>query len=626
MSWLVLLGSLVIAQTVIRQRVYGGSAADAMVKAYQDKSGYWLFGHTRSRDGLLKRNGYDADLWVVRTDRSGEVLWHTTYGAEGDEELTDALPLPDGGWVLVGWTDSKSLSRMKKDALIVCIDRLGKERWKVAIGGDGNDMALGAGIHSDGTLWVVGQIGSVDSVFHPKPYGGIDAWLLRFSLDGELLGHATFGGSGHDYLRLVISLSPDSIWLIGGSDSPDGHIQNPLGRTDVWLVEVNRRGEFRRSWNFGGSDFEEPYSWVRNAEGEIWVAGTSFSKGVATYGRADGVIWRVDPTGLAEVAWSGGGSGDEGLNFLQLSEEGDWLIAGMSSSRDGLIRTLAGLYDAWTLRWHRQADSLAFCHTFGGKDVESWVAVFPAEAGLYVGCGTTASPGEQLGIRTYGNADFWLVWWHPDTTSFPFPESGAPTLVVGYLLTELKGARGILLFRNAEGTLLDSMEVESQSLFYWQVPDTLKGMIRISVHVPGHLWKEFSILPRKGRENRIDLFVEKLKPGLRIPLFHVTFEKGSAKLLPEAYPQLQELERFLWAHPRIRIELAGHTDGTSLEESEIPLSRARAQAVQAYLVSRGLPATRFSIVGHGKSRPIADNATPEGQRRNRRVEVRILSY
>lgn len=624
MRWLGLLISLGLAQVVLRQKVYGGSMADVMVKAFQDEGGYWLFGHTRSRDGMLRRSGYDADFWVVRTDRAGELLWQTTYGAEGDEELTGTLPLPDGGWILVGWTDSKTLSHGKKDAFIVCIDPLGKVRWQQALGGTGNEMALGAGLHVDTTLWVVGQIGSKDSVFHPRPYGGVDAWLLRFSLDGKLLGHETFGGSENDYLRMVIPFSRDTVWLVGASDSPDGHIQNPLGRTDIWVVEVDGQGRFRRSWNFGGSDFEEPYSWVRAPEGDIWVAGTTFSPEVAGFGRADGAIWRIDPTGIAEVAWSGGGGGDEGLNFLS-TYRGDWLIAGMTSSRDGLIPRLEGLYDAWALRWNREKDSLAFCYTFGGKDIESWVALFPAEGGAYVGCGTTASPGEQIGIRTAGSSDFWIVWWHPDTLIKTVPVPEAPTFLVGYLITEVKGVGGILFFRTESGVPIDSLHINGSGLFRWRVPDTLSGEVRISVHVPGHLWKEFAVRPRRGRENRIDIYVEKIKVGQRVPLFHVTFDKGSAKLLPDSYPQLEALLRFLRENPRVRIELAGHTDGTSPRESEIPLSRARAQAVQEYLVARGIPKERLTVVGYGKARPIADNATAEGQRRNRRVEFRILN-
>mgnify|MGYP003853598811 CR=1 FL=1 len=628
MRWLVVCVSLVMGygQKIYNQRVYGGGMADVMGRAFQDEAGYWLIGHTRSRDGLLKRKGYDADFWVVRTDRRGELLWHATYGGSGDEELTDALLLPDKGLVLVGWTDSPELSHGKKDAYVVCLDPLGKVRWSQVVGGAGNDAAMGVGLHVDGSLWVVGQVGSADSALRPKSYGGLDGWLLRFSMTGQLLLSATFGGSENDYLRLVIPWSPDTVWLVGASDSRDGEIRNPLGKMDIWLVEVDGQGAFRRSWNFGGSDFEEPYSWVRSPEGEIWIAGTSFSRGVAAYGRADGVVWRVQPEGAAYAAWSGGGSGDEGLNRLALTPQGQWLVAGMTSSRNGLIPYLAGLYDAWALLWDPLRDSLQFCYTFGGKDVDSWVALFVAEGGSYVGCGTTASPGDQLGVRTYGSADFWVVWWHPDTTAPPAPQPEGPTLLVGYILPEKRFDTAWVYVRTETGQFLDSFSVDTAGFFRWEVPDSVGMTIRVSVQVPGHLWKEVGVRLRPHRENRLDIHLEALRPGLRMPLFFVHFDKGSAKLLPESYGQLEELARFLRAHPRLRIELAGHTDGTSLPESEIQLSRQRALAVRDYLVAQGLAKERFTIVGYGKQRPIADNATPEGQRRNRRVEFRILAW
>jgi outer membrane protein OmpA-like peptidoglycan-associated protein len=109
-----------------------------------------------------------------------------------------------------------------------------------------------------------------------------------------------------------------------------------------------------------------------------------------------------------------------------------------------------------------------------------------------------------------------------------------------------------------------------------------------------------------------------------MPLFFVHFDKGSSKLRPESYPQLDELARFLQAHPNVRLELAGHTDGTSRAETELQLSRNRALAVRDYLVRKGIARERFNIVGYGKARPIADNETPEGQQKNRRVEFRIL--
>ncbi len=618
--------SLASGQTIIQSRVYGGSMADVLVKAFQDPNGYTLVGYTRSRDGLLKRTGYDADFWVVRVDRQGEVRWQATYGAEGDEELTDAYQFPDGSLLLVGWTDSKSLSHDKRDAYIVRTDPLGKLLYQKAFGGTGNDVARGVGVVGDSVILVAGEIGSIDSLLCPKHQGGTDGWLLRLSLKGELLSSHNWGGSHQDYLRLVVPLSPDTIWLVGASDSQDGNISNPLGKMDIWIVEVDGAGNFRRSWNIGGTDFEEPYSWTRSPEGDIWVAGTTFSRALVAYGRADGVVWKILPEGAAEVAWQGGGSGDEGLNYLSRLPDGDWMLAGMTSSRDGLIPQLSGLYDGWAVRWAPHSDSLRFSITLGGKDVDRWEAAFEAESGTYVSWGTTASKGDEIGgTRIYGSADFWGVWWKPDTTPPPPLIVESPTALLGYI--HLSGQREVpiqVFFRDLTGQLLDSLTLAKPGFFRWQVPDTLTAALRLSCHAQGYVWKEIAIRIRHHQENRVDIRLDSIRLGIRMPLFFVHFDKGSARLRPEAYAQLDDLVRFLQTHPSVRLELAGHTDGTSLPESEIQLSRDRALAVRDYLVRKGIARERFNTVGYGKARPIADNETPEGQQKNRRVEFRVL--
>lgn len=71
------------------------------------------------------------------------------------------------------------------------------------------------------------------------------------------------------------------------------------------------------------------------------------------------------------------------------------------------------------------------------------------------------------------------------------------------------------------------------------------------------------------------------------------------------------------------IEVAGHTDSVGSTEYNQILSEKRAAAVKAYLVEHGIAADRISVVGYGESSPRATNLTLEGQRKNRRVEVRV---
>ena len=76
----------------------------------------------------------------------------------------------------------------------------------------------------------------------------------------------------------------------------------------------------------------------------------------------------------------------------------------------------------------------------------------------------------------------------------------------------------------------------------------------------------------------------------------------------------------------MRIE--GHTDSIGSDSYNQALSERRAQAVKAYLVSKGISATRLSTEGKGESEPIADNTkngrdNPEGRAMNRRAELKV---
>jgi len=78
--------------------------------------------------------------------------------------------------------------------------------------------------------------------------------------------------------------------------------------------------------------------------------------------------------------------------------------------------------------------------------------------------------------------------------------------------------------------------------------------------------------------------------------------------------------------PDLVVRVEGHTDSQGAEEYNQGLSERRAGAVKAYLLSVGVAEGRVAAIGYGESRPIADNGTPEGRARNRRVELKVLDY
>ena len=104
----------------------------------------------------------------------------------------------------------------------------------------------------------------------------------------------------------------------------------------------------------------------------------------------------------------------------------------------------------------------------------------------------------------------------------------------------------------------------------------------------------------------------------------VIFETGKSALKPESYTVLDIVAQSLNANPDIRIEIAGYTDSTGAAATNMRLSQARADAVRAYLGSKGVAPDRMIAKGYGATNPIATNRSAAGRTQNRRVELHQL--
>lgn len=101
----------------------------------------------------------------------------------------------------------------------------------------------------------------------------------------------------------------------------------------------------------------------------------------------------------------------------------------------------------------------------------------------------------------------------------------------------------------------------------------------------------------------------------------VEFDNDKDTLRPASLTTLDEVAASLKDWPFIRVEIQGHCSEPGTEAHNMDLSQRRAAAVKAYLVSKGIGASRLEARGFGESRPVADNTTEEGRQRNRRVEL-----
>ena len=116
----------------------------------------------------------------------------------------------------------------------------------------------------------------------------------------------------------------------------------------------------------------------------------------------------------------------------------------------------------------------------------------------------------------------------------------------------------------------------------------------------------------------------RLAAGQAVTLRALYFEQGRAELLPAVQASLDTLAAALAARPALRLEVQGHTDNQGDPAINQQLSRRRAEAVCAYLATRGVAAARLRAVGYGGTHPVADNRHEAERPRSRRVVLRPL--
>ncbi len=149
--------------------------------------------------------------------------------------------------------------------------------------------------------------------------------------------------------------------------------------------------------------------------------------------------------------------------------------------------------------------------------------------------------------------------------------------------------------------------------------------------------KDLAAQMAKGLEDEMrsdleskDVTISKLQGKLTVNILdRVMFDSGEAILKPDGEAVLRKIAALLAEHPGLKIHVIGHTDNVPIRNrfaSNWELSSARALAAVHFLTEKaGVDPRRVGAVGYGEYRPIADNATPEGRARNRRIAITILS-
>jgi uncharacterized repeat protein (TIGR01451 family) len=187
---------------------YGGTAEDTAYAICQMPDGGYLVGGTSSSgDGDVPGNKGSSDGWVFKLDASGTLVWKKNFGGSAQDVLNNIIKNADNTYTLSGYSFSNdgdvSGNHGKADVWVIKIDDAGNLIWSKLFGGSGNDAAFGlqAGITSGS--FVTGFTESSDGQVTGLA-GGVDCWTLRLDANGNLLWQKSSGTVNNEYAMTVM--------------------------------------------------------------------------------------------------------------------------------------------------------------------------------------------------------------------------------------------------------------------------------------------------------------------------------------------------------------------------------------------------------------------------------------
>ncbi len=356
-----------VANEITFIKTFGGSRRDRGINLLQTRDGdYVIVGYTSSFDSQKE------DVYLVRMDPQGEMLWSQIYGGAGNDNGWAVMETEDGGFMIVGFTDSFGAGEM--DIYLIRTDADGNSLWEKTFGGPQSEVGWAMAPTTDGGYVLAGQTESFGE-------GDKDGYLVKVTAEGEEMWSQTFGGTGEDRL-FSIDQSGDGGFVLTGTTKSFGE-----GRRDVYLVKTDGAGEEVWAQIFGEERDDVGHAVRLTSDGGYIVTGYTQSFGAQNY---DMWLLKTDDAGISQWQTFYGGVADDRAINGQQTEDGGYIVIGYTQSFNVvswdllLVRTDA----SGEVLWHK---------TFGGRAEDTGYTVGQTADGGFILTGETYSVGEGGG-------------------------------------------------------------------------------------------------------------------------------------------------------------------------------------------------------------------------------------
>jgi hypothetical protein len=256
------------------KKLLGGAYFEKATAILQTVDGGYIFtGGTASKnDGDVRGVHGDTnfpylqyDIWVVRLNNAGDILWQKCFGGTRRELGNTIIATQDGGYAIAGEAlsedgDVKGLHG-RSDGWFVKIDSVGNLEWQKCLGGSHDDGIASIIQRANGnyvfTGWSTSSDGDVSGL-HRGSIDSADMWIGELSSSGELLWQKCLGGTQIEAGHSLVQTSDGGYAVYGTTNSNNWDVTGNHGGTDAWIVKLNPAGSSVASFS-GSSGFTHPF-------------------------------------------------------------------------------------------------------------------------------------------------------------------------------------------------------------------------------------------------------------------------------------------------------------------------------------------------------------------------------
>ncbi len=409
------------------QNCFGGSDMDYSMDIIPSDNGYIIVGNTYSDDGNVSINHGSNDIWLIRIDILGNILWEKSYGGSESDGCARIFGSDENNYYILGGGVSSDGDISydpypnSTDFWILKIDSMGDIIWDKVVGGNGMDYIWTGTKTNDGGVLALGWTGSDDgdvSVY----YGSYDMWMIKLNSEGETEWDFTIGTSGFDYGQAIIQTS-DGGYLVGGSSmvKEGGNLTcvPHSYKSDAILVKLDSLRNIEWQHCYGGSDYDGVYGIIETENGYVFSAYTDSNDGDVSGWHGDTDIWIVKIDFYGNIIWQkclGGSNGEISYNIFQTNDTG-FVILGQTRSYNGDVvgnHTLSEHdHDIWVVKLSGEGD-LLWQQCIGGIGDEriDFGVIKMNDNNYVIACQTDYGPSYDVectphaGVMNY--PDFWV--------------------------------------------------------------------------------------------------------------------------------------------------------------------------------------------------------------------------